>query len=212
MPSAEQVRHRRNHRRHGKAQNEELSAVKEGHTSLPKPSTANPGKTLAISDYLVILSAAICYLIALLLYFLAPRSWRHRATFPILLSPPGAMLRYYLASFNTRSPFANRFHIGTFAANIAGSLIIGGVYAAQFSTPAHAMGLRCNALHALQQGFCGCLTTVSTFMTETRSIKGKRWTWVYVGTSIVLGHLAILVTFGAVGWDQGRGALCQGQV
>jgi fluoride ion exporter CrcB/FEX len=208
LPSTEWIRQwRSNSATSGKAS--------QGNTVEKPATTPDPHsnhRRRSIADYCFIFSAAATYLIALILYFFAPPSWRHRATFPMLLSPPGAMLRFYLASFNTRAPFANRFPIGTFIANIAGSLIIGGSYAAQYSPSARAMGLRCNALHAIQQGFCGCLTTVSTFMTETRSIRGKGWTWIYVGTSIVLGHLAVLVTFGLVGWTQGRGSVCSGQL
>ena len=186
-----------------------------GDEALEKPSSGevrSKATLQLVTDYLVIFTAALAYLIALLLYFYAPARWRHRATFPILLSPPGAMLRFYLSTYNTRAPFTNRFPIGTFIANIGGTLVIGGSYAAQFSSSSRTLGLQCNALYAIQQGFCGCLTTVSTFITETRSIRGKRWTWLYVGTSIVTGHLAILVTFGAVGWSQGRGELCTGQI
>lgn len=207
LPSSDRIRHwRQNRSAPSKTRVELFDKVSPGMNRSGQPDSRH-----ALNDYCTIASAALSYLIALLLYFLAPKTWRHRATFPILLSPPGAMLRFYLAGWNTRSPFTNRFPMGTFIANMGGTLIIGGTYAAQYSASARSIGLRCNALHAIQQGFCGCLTTVSTFMTETRSIRGRGWTWVYVGSSVVLGHLAILVTFGAVEWAQGRGALCTGE-
>jgi len=160
-------------------------------------------------DIITILSAFIAYLIALLLYFLAPRPWRHRATFPILLAPPGAILRFALSKLNSRSPFADKFPIGTFIANISATLILAGVYAAQ-RLPTGQGAIRCNALYALQQGFCGCLSTVSTFVVESRSIRRKRWKWVYVGSSVVLGHVAVLAVVGGVGWDRGYVPVCSG--
>lgn len=86
--------------------------------------------------------------------------------------------------------------------------MIGGVFAAQHLDTARMLQIRCNALYAVQQGFCGCLTTVSTFVVEVRAIRGKRWKWMYVGSSVILGHLAVLVTLGAVGWSQGLGPMC----
>lgn len=167
-----------------------------------------PDASCTLLDYSTILSAALAYLVTLLLYFFGPSAWRHRALFPMLLSPPGAMLRYALSSLNARRPFLDRFPLGTFIVNIAGTLVIGGVYAAQHVSPAVSVdAVRCTALYALQQGFCGCLTTVSTFIVECRAIRGKRWTWIYAGMSVILGHLAVLVTFGAVGWARGSGGL-----
>lgn len=158
-------------------------------------------RTIMILDYILFLSAVLSYLIALLVYFLGPSSWRHKATFSILLSPPGAILRFYLSSLlNSRPIFNGRFPLGTFIANIGGTLLMGGVYAAEYLPSSQSSTLQCDALYAIQQGFCGCLTTVSTFVVEARSIKTKRWTWVYVGTSVVLGHLSILVTFGVAKW------------
>ncbi|EKD02107.1 hypothetical protein A1Q2_03609 [Trichosporon asahii var. asahii CBS 8904] len=119
-----------------------------------------------------------------------------------------AMLRYALSKLNARPGFENRFPIGTFIANIAATLIIGGVFAAQ-RRPGVGV-VRCDALYALQQGFCGCLSTVSTFAVEARSIKGKRWKLLYVLGSVILGHVLILGVVGGVGWTQGYVPVCFG--
>ena len=168
------------------------------------------GRRTLIIDILMIVSAFLSYLIALLLYFFAPHPWRHRATFPILLAPPGAILRFMLSKLNTRSPFKDRFPIGTFIANTSATLLISGVFAAQ-RLPSGQGATRCNALYAIQQGFCGCLSTVSTFVVESRSIKQKRWKWCYVGMSVVLGHVVVLAIVGGVGWEQGYGGVCGGE-
>lgn len=161
-----------------------------------------------ILDYLVILSSALSYLVALLLYFFGPTVWRHRATFPILFAPPGAILRFALAKLNPLKPFINKFPLGTFLANIIATLVISGVFAAQRLPSAGGSGTRCNALYAIQQGFCGCLSTVSTFVVESRSIKQRRWKWIYVGISVVLGQVCVLAIVGGVGWSQGYVEVC----
>lgn len=161
-------------------------------------------------DVLTIVSGFLSYLIALLLYFLGPNSWRHRATFPILLSPPGAIIRFYLSRLNTRHQFIDRFPIGTFISNMSAALLISGVFAAQRLSPAIKDAGLCNGLYAIQQGFCGCLSTVSTFAVESRAIKSWKWTWIYVGGSVVLGHVFVLAIVGGVGWGEGYQGVCAG--
>ncbi|OWZ51272.1 hypothetical protein J010_05425 [Cryptococcus neoformans] len=164
-----------------------------------------------ILDILTILTAFLAYLIALLLYFLAPRSWRHDVVFPLLMSPPGAILRFSLSNINIRHPFINRFPLGTFISNIVATLLIAGTFAAQRRpNVVNAGNVRCNALYAIQQGFCGCLSTVSTFVVESRAIEGWRWKWLYVGTSVILGHVLVLAVVGGTGWSEGYVDVCTG--
>lgn len=157
-------------------------------------------------DCAAILSALLSYLAALLLYFLAPRTWRYRVTFSLLLAPPGAMLRYLLSRLNTLPSV--KFPIGTFIANMVATLIIAGVYAAQRRPSVDT--LRCDGLHALQEGFCGCLSTVSTFAVEITTMKSMKWRWIYLWTSVVLGHVFVLAVLGGVKWGEGIGPACVG--
>ena len=170
------------------------------------------GRPTPIRDILFISTGFCAYLTCLLLYFLAPRSWRHPVLFPLLLSPPGAMIRFAFARLNPSPRFIDRFPIGTFIVNILATLIISGSVAAQYSVKSSAQTsvLTCAALYGIQQGFCGCLSTVSTFVVELRSIKGKRWKWGYLFASVILGHICVLAIVGGVGWDIGYGMLCKG--
>jgi CrcB protein len=160
-------------------------------------------------DLLAVISAGLSYAIALIIYFKAPRQWRHDVTFSLLLAPPGAMLRFFLAKLNAKPQFQNRFPLGTFIANLSATLLLAGAFSASHST---VNATSCNALNAIQQGFCGCLSTVSTFCVEVRSIKGRRWTWGYVFASVVFGHLCVLFVVGGVGWsgEGGLGKICEG--
>ncbi|WWC59611.1 uncharacterized protein I303_102169 [Kwoniella dejecticola CBS 10117] len=153
-------------------------------------------------DCLWISTAFFAYWIILLLYFLGPRGWRHDVVFPMLLSPPGAMIRFYLAKLNTRPPFIDRFPLGTFIANILATIIISITYSQQRKSPAIKNASTCNGLYAIQQGFCGCLSTVSTFVVEARTVKG--WSkWTYLGSSIIAGHVVALAIVGGTGWGSG---------
>lgn len=165
---------------------------------------------LFITDLVWISTAGIAYLIALLLYFFAPTYFRHRAVFPILLSPPGAILRFVLARLNAKPRFIDRFPLGTFIANLGATAILAGTFAAQRRPGTADDPTRCNALYAIEQGFCGCLSTVSTFVVESRTIKGLRWTWGYVLLSVVLGHMLVLAIVGGVQWSEGYVAVCSG--
>jgi fluoride ion exporter CrcB/FEX len=155
-------------------------------------------------DVLTIVSAILSYLIALILYFYTPHTWRHRAIFPILLSPPGTMLRFALSKLNGKPRFQDKFPFGTFLANMIATVVLAGVFAEQHRIGS---GVRCNAMYAIQQGFCGCLSTVSTFAVEARNVRGW-WKWIYIGGSIVIGHLLMLAVFGGVGWAKGYGPVC----
>ncbi len=145
---------------------------------------------------------------AIVLYFLGPTQWRYIVTFPLLLAPPGAMLRFALSRLNTRDPFLDRFPLGTFLANMLATTVLAGVYAAQRSNALNLSIVSCNALRAIEEGFCGCLSTVSTFAVESRTIRGTGWTWVYVLGSVVLGHIIVLAIVGGVSWSVGLKATC----
>ncbi len=99
--------------------------------------------------------------------------------------------------------------MGTFLVNIIGTTIIAGVYSAQRSTALGlGVGRTCNVLYAIEQGFCGCLTTVSTFAVEAGSIRGARWKWAYVAGSVVLGQVIVLAVVGGTSWSVGLQETC----
>ncbi|RKP11203.1 CrcB-like protein-domain-containing protein [Thamnocephalis sphaerospora] len=102
--------------------------------------------------------------------------------------PPGALLRYYLSPLNGKR---RSFPIGTFTANMLGTLTL----AALFSV-GH-VGLdpsrtACMFLAALSDGFCGCLTTVSTFIAELHTLRPSH-AHLYAAISAATG-LAIMIS------------------
>lgn len=104
----------------------------------------------------------------------------------------GAPARY-LTDLLVQSRHTSRVPWGTFTVNVVGSLILGVVAGAGAGA-----GLSPSAVTLLGTGFCGALTTFSTFSYETvRLLDMGRWriATLYVGLSVVLGFTAC-----ALGW------------
>jgi CrcB protein len=101
----------------------------------------------------------------------------------------GAPLRY-LADRAVQARLGSRFPWGTFAVNVVGCLVLGAV-AGSGSAPAGVVAL-------VGTGFCGALTTYSTFSWETlRLAEEGEWWW---SAGYVLGSTAVGLGAAAVGW------------
>ncbi|KAG7664393.1 uncharacterized protein J8A68_002066 [[Candida] subhashii] len=129
------------------------------------------------------------------------RSW----TFAMLFAPFGAVLRFYLSKY-LNSKMTN-FPLGTFTANVSGSLLLAifnlvgrGKLPDNGRIVTSVIG--CHVLMGLEDGFCGALTTVSTFVVELfglNTIDGYRY-GVY---SIMLSFIMTILTLGAYNWSIG---------
>lgn len=131
-----------------------------------------------------------------------PDTWRGRAVFAIVFAPLGCLLRFYLAlALNTRLP---RFPLGTFAANIFGTLIEGMCYDLQ-----HVAGLggtvlvSCQVLQGVMDGFCGSTTTVSTWVAELNGLGRRRDAYWYGVVSVAVGLGFLVVIMGSLLWTKG---------
>jgi fluoride ion exporter CrcB/FEX len=76
-----------------------------------------------------------------------------------VFAPFGALLRWYLSFFNGRF---KGFPIGTFTANIFGTIVI--AVLGLVESGVYVTAIACDVVKGLADGFCGCLTTISTFM------------------------------------------------
>ncbi|AYF75537.1 fluoride efflux transporter CrcB [Nocardia yunnanensis] len=103
----------------------------------------------------------------------------------------GAPLRY-LTDRAVQTRHDSVFPWGTFTVNLAGCLLLGGISGAALSTP---------WMMLVGTGFCGALTTYSTFSYETVRLAEQR-TYLYAAlnivTSLVAGLGATLLAYTAV--------------
>ncbi|KND02184.1 uncharacterized protein SPPG_09047 [Spizellomyces punctatus DAOM BR117] len=128
-------------------------------------------------------------------------SQRH-TWFATIFGPIGTMVRYRFAALNGKY---RSFPFGTFLVNIIGTAILGALYVIS-----HAAALdptSCSVITGLADGFCGCLTTVSTFVVELELL-GLRRSYIYGFTSICCGQVVLVLIVGIFKWSHGLGPAC----
>ncbi|KAL9048949.1 MAG: hypothetical protein Q9162_007464 [Coniocarpon cinnabarinum] len=139
--------------------------------------------------------------------------WRGEVLMSLVFAPVGCLLRFLLAlKLNSMIP---KFPIGTFVANIFGTMVLAMCYDLQHvplasSTPAMNGGghIGCQVLQGVQDGFCGALTTVSTWIVELRTLR-RRHAWMYGLLSTAAGLACLVLITGSVRWTLGlRPAAC----
>ena len=131
-------------------------------------------------------------------------SFRH-VTLALPFAPLGAWLRYFLAKqLNTGRP---SFPLGTFTANMIATALVAVFALLQYSSTNRSI-ISCAVLTGLIDGFCGCLSTVSTFITEIRGMR-RQHAYRYAIISIVGGQALMVLILGSYWWSQGLEAKCE---
>ncbi|RPB29879.1 hypothetical protein L211DRAFT_800480 [Terfezia boudieri ATCC MYA-4762] len=129
--------------------------------------------------------------------------WRGKALFACVFSPLGALARFWVSKF--LNPRVKGFPLGTFAVNIFGSAVLAGVATGQYShrwTETAGGILGCQLLKGVGDGFCGCLTTVSTWVVEIRGLR-RHNAYQYAIATIITGILTMIVILGIYVWSHG---------
>ena len=138
----------------------------------------------------------LTYASTLLTYFLLPASFRHQATAALLFSFPGVITRYLLSlALNQRF---KSLPAGTLAANILGTALLAAFHSLQRKSHSPSESA-CSLLQGLIDGYCGCLTTISTFAAEVRDLGGWK-AFRYVVISWGLGQAMMVLIFGTSIW------------
>jgi len=130
----------------------------------------------------------------------------------LVLAPVGCILRYVLAL--KLNGIVSNFPLGTFAANIFGTAVIGMAYDLQHVAlgQGYAAGIGgglvgCQVLQGLMDGFCGALTTVSTWAAEMVALDKRGYS--YGGVTVVSGIAMMVMVSGSVRWSVGfQDAVC----
>mmetsp|Transcript_17108 Transcript_17108/g.29388 ORF Transcript_17108/g.29388 Transcript_17108/m.29388 type:complete len:478 (-) Transcript_17108:75-1508(-) len=118
-------------------------------------------------------------------------------------APIGASLRWQLGRLNKISASKKSgFPLGTFIANMLGSAILAMGYLLSY-TVVRKGTVGCNFILGLETGFCGCLTTVSTFIAELKSLKVKH-AYVYGLVSVIIATIIYVLIVGGYQWSQAQ--------
>ncbi|KAF2190229.1 hypothetical protein K469DRAFT_624818 [Zopfia rhizophila CBS 207.26] len=135
----------------------------------------------------------------------ANETWRGQVVFACAFAPVGCLLRFYVSlRLNGIIP---SFPLGTFCVNIFGTAVLGMAFDLQhlkLGNTGLAGGGRvtCQALQGIMDGFCGALTTVSTWIVELNGLR-RGHSYVYGGTSVLCGLGILVCIMGSVKWTVG---------
>jgi CrcB protein len=154
-----------------------------------------------------------CWFAAILLSIFPPHdAWRSQALFACVFAPIGCLARYYLSVF--LNPLRPSFPLGTFTANIFGTAVLGMAYDLQH-VPLHFSGVvggsipGCQVLQGIEDGFCGALTTVSTWISEIDGAEKRRGAYVFGGACVGVGIAVLVAVMGSVRWGVGwQASIC----
>ncbi|KAI0182224.1 CrcB-like protein-domain-containing protein [Xylaria flabelliformis] len=123
------------------------------------------------------------------------------------LAPLGCLLRFALSL--RMNSLAVGFPLGTFAANAFGSLVLAVTWDLQRLPAAGGAESRilggfvsCQVLQGVEDGFCGCATTVSTWILELTALK-RRHAYRYGLVTLAAGLGIFVVVSGSLQWTVG---------
>lgn len=154
-------------------------------------------------DRLAVLLGWGCWLGAVLLSIFPPEgraAWRGQATLALVFAPLGCLARFY-ASLALNGRVA-AFPLGTFVVNMAGTGVLALAWdLAHSPVPADGGVAGCQVLRGVEDGFCGCLTTVSTWVGELAALR-RRHAYVYGGASVLGGFAVAVAVMGGLRWSE----------
>lgn len=119
--------------------------------------------------------------------------------FACVFAPAGCFLRFHLLKLNRPGGV---FMMGTFAANTFAGAVLAVVTLVSRGTTIHTSHLQHQVLAGIADGFCGALSTVSTFVVELRAISAvNAWSaWVYGAVSLLVSFALMVLILGLYAW------------
>uniref|UniRef100_A0A146LRE4 UPF0695 membrane protein YOR390W n=2 Tax=Lygus hesperus TaxID=30085 RepID=A0A146LRE4_LYGHE len=136
----------------------------------------------------------------------------------LLLALPGTSLRYYLSkklNFDKRNNQKRIFPLGTLTANVLGSLVLAtstlltlGIKPKKSLINFHnemiiTDKLSCCILSGVGHGFCGALTTMSTFISELTVMENRIHLYFYSILTVLITVGSFTIVWGTYSWTVG---------
>ncbi len=166
--------------------------------------------TRRVTDPVFVFLAWGTWLGAIVMAIVPPSdAWRGQALFACVFAPIGCLARYYISlPVNAIVP---SFPLGTFTVNVFGTAVLGMAYDLQHVALFGPMAvggntIGCQVLQGIMDGFCGALTTVSTWILEMDALK-RRHAYIYGSVSVLSGLSLLIVVMGSVRWTVGWQAI-----
>lgn len=142
----------------------------------------------------------VIYTLTIPMYFVLSPTNRGKATAALLFSFPGALTRYYISL--KLNPLRKTLPLGTLAVNTLGTLLLAVFYVSERTRGGALSFTSCVMLKGLSDGYCGCLSTVSTFASELTTL--QKWqAWRYAALSILVGQIMTVAVIGGAEWGAG---------
>lgn len=125
--------------------------------------------------------------------------WRYWAL-GMAFTPPGVYSRFWISRILNPRFFKGRFFAGTFTANVGGTVLLAVLMVLRYGGGGAAVdggrpGLKCDVVQALADGYCGALTTVSTFVAELFGLPVPR-AYVYGFASVMVSYGCMVLIYG----------------
>ncbi|KAI0428745.1 CrcB-like protein-domain-containing protein [Xylaria sp. FL1042] len=170
-----------------------------------------PRRVMHWLDYVSLVLGLGAWAVAIVLAILAPdaavdAAWR-QILFALALAPVGCLLRFVL-SLRMNSLVVG-FPLGTFTTNAFGTLVLAVTWDLQRlpgggGAPSRMLGglVSCQVLQGVEDGFCGCATTVSTWILELAALK-RRHAYRYGLVTLAVGLGIFCVVSGSLKWTVG---------
>lgn len=150
----------------------------------------------SVAKWIITIISIALYVLTIPFFVRLNHSWRPLATAALVFSFPGTLTRYILST--QLNPRLRAFPLGTLIANEFATALLAACHIIQ-RAPSPPSPVACSILQGFIDGFCGCLSTVSTFVVELRTLQGRK-AWIYFALSFVLGQMILLVMLGPSWW------------
>jgi len=148
--------------------------------------------------WIITIVSVVLYVLTIPIFVRLDNAWRPLATAALIFSFPGTLTRYILSTrLNT---LVKSLPIGTLIANLIATALLAAFHIIQ-RAPSLPAPVSCSILQGFIDGYSGCLSTVSTFAAEVRTLQGRK-AWVYVCVSFGFGQIILLIMLGSAWWTK----------